>query len=184
MSQRAFPVFLLLLILLAGCNYQLSSPARTEVPIYIAPAVGTVSHEPTATITPKPTQTALSPTETAAPTPTVEPPAICEIAPRETYGLNAEDPIAIGNSNLYDGKEREELYLLTLRGPKNEEIFFERQRPMFNQNGEIVDPYLIGTADEPERDTIYFTIYRFEAPLFAPIGYTCEAAFPITDPSN
>jgi len=107
--------------------------------------------------------------------------AFCKTAPRDTYGFSPEDPIAVGNSNLYDGREREELYLLTLRGPDGEEIIFQRQSPIFNQNGEIVDPYQIRYGNS-EPVILYFTIYRYEEPLYLPIGYTCEAAFPLSDP--
>ncbi len=107
--------------------------------------------------------------------------AFCKTAPRDTYGFSPEDPIAVGNSNLYDGREREELYLLTLRGPDGEEIIFQRQNPIFNQNGEIVDPYQTQYGSSPTT-TLYFTIYRYQEPLYLPIGYTCEAAFPLSDP--
>ena len=107
--------------------------------------------------------------------------AFCKTAPRDTYGFSPEDPIAVGNSNLYDGREREELYLLTLRGPDGEEIIFQRQSPIFNQNGEIVDPYQIQYGSSPTT-TLYFTIYRYQEPLYLPIGYSCEAAFPLSDP--
>lgn len=107
---------------------------------------------------------------------------LCQPSPRDSYALLPEDPIAVGNSNLYDGREREELYLLTLRGPNNEEILFERQNPIFNQHGEIVDPYLVRYSNATSPTTLYFTIYRFEEPLYAPKGFSCEAAFPLSDP--
>ena len=107
--------------------------------------------------------------------------ALCHTALIESYGFSPEDPIPVGNSNLYDGREREELYLLTLRGPNGEEIIFQRQSPIFNKNGEIVDPYQIQYGSSPAT-TLYFTIYRYQEPLYLPIGYTCEAAFPLSNP--
>ena len=108
----------------------------------------------------------------------------CLAAPNDSYGLNPDFPIPVGNTNLYDGKDREELYLLTLRGPNGEEIFFKRQNPMFNKDGEIVDPYKTWWDEFHIPITLYFTIYRFEAPLYSPVGFTCEAVFPLNDPGN
>lgn len=107
----------------------------------------------------------------------------CPPSPRGSYGFSADDPIAVGNVDLYDGREREELYLLTLRGPNGEEVFFERQRPLFNQNNEIVDPYKIRYDGKEDPVILYFTIYRFEDLTNAPVGFTCEAAFPLDDPN-
>ena len=68
-----------------------------------------------------------------------------------------------------------------LRGPNNEEIFFTRLAPEFNEQGVIVDPYRIEYAQIPEALTLYFDMNNYE-PLFAPQGFTCEAAFPIAAP--
>jgi len=44
-----------------------------------------------------------------------------------------------------------------------------------------MDPYSIEYAQIPEAVTLYFDMNTFE-PLFAPQGFTCEAAFPIAAP--
>lgn len=105
----------------------------------------------------------------------------CDMASDASYGYSPENPIRTGNTNLYDGRTRQETYLLTLRGPNNEEVFFTRQTPEFNDLGVIVDPYRIEYAQIPEAVTLYFDMNSFE-PLFAPQGFTCEAAFPIPAP--
>lgn len=105
----------------------------------------------------------------------------CDLATDPSYGTTPGNPIRTGNTNLYDGRTRQETYLLTLRGPNNEEVFFTRLAPEFNDLGIIVDPYRIEYAQIPEAVTLYFDMNTFE-PLFAPQGFTCEAAFPISIP--
>ena len=105
----------------------------------------------------------------------------CDVANDATYGFSPENPIRTGNTNLYDGRTRQETYLLTLRGPNYEEVSFTRLAPEFNALGVIVDPYLVEYAGIPEAVTLYFDLNTFE-PLFAPQGFTCEAAFPISAP--
>ena len=105
----------------------------------------------------------------------------CDVAKDASYGFTPENPIRTGNTNLYDGRTRQETYLLTLRGPNNEEVFFTRLAPEFNDQGIIVDPYRIEYAQIPEAVTLYFDMNTFE-PLFVPQCFTCEAAFPISAP--
>jgi hypothetical protein len=105
----------------------------------------------------------------------------CDISKDSSYGTTPGNPIRTGNTNLYDGRTRQETYLLTLRGPNYEEVFFTRLTPEFNDLGVIVDPYSIAYAGIPEAVTLYFDMNTFE-PLFAPQGFTCEAAFPISAP--
>jgi hypothetical protein len=105
----------------------------------------------------------------------------CDVTKDASYGYTPEDPIRTGNTNLYDGRTRQETYLLTLRGPNNEEVFFTRLLPEFNELGVIVDPYRIEYAGIPQAVTLYFDMNSFES-LLAPQGFTCEAAFPISAP--
>lgn len=105
----------------------------------------------------------------------------CAISTDQFYGRTKDTPIPIGNINLYDGKQREELYLLTLRGPGNEEILFTRQQPRYNSAGTIVDAYEITYQGLENPIMIYFDIYHFETPQ-AIMGFTCEASFPISPP--
>ncbi len=105
----------------------------------------------------------------------------CDVANDATYGFSPENPIRTGNTNLYDGRTRQEIYLLTLRGPNNEEVIFTRLSPEFNDLGVIVDPYRVEYAQIPEPVTLYFDMNTFES-LLAPQGFTCEAAFSIPAP--
>ena len=105
----------------------------------------------------------------------------CDVAKDASYGYSPENPIRTGNINLYDGRTRQETYLLTLRGPNYEEVFFSRLSPEFNELGVIVDPYRIEYAGIPQAVVLYFDMNSFES-LYAPQGFTCEAAFPISAP--
>ncbi|MFZ3071335.1 MAG: hypothetical protein WA110_09490, partial [Anaerolineaceae bacterium] len=108
-------------------------------------------------------------------------PVACQISTDQDYGVSPESPIRVGNTNLYDGLSREEAYLNTLRGSGHQEIYYSRLDPTYNQNDEIVDVYEITYDGLAEPVTLYFDMYHFETPL-APLGYTCEASFPIQAP--
>jgi hypothetical protein len=107
--------------------------------------------------------------------------AACQIATDPTYGLSPENPIRLGSVNLYDGITRMEAYLNTLRGPNFEEISYTRLDPMYNQGDQIVDPYEISYVGLSKPLTLYFDLYTYEPPM-APVGFTCEAAFPLQQP--
>ncbi|MEA4812366.1 MAG: hypothetical protein VB108_07355 [Anaerolineaceae bacterium] len=107
--------------------------------------------------------------------------ASCQIAADSAYGLKADSPIRVGNTHIADGLAREELYLNTLRGPQFQPITFTRLDPLYNAAGEIVDAYQISYEGLAEPLTLYFDIYKFEPPL-APIGFSCEAPFPLSAP--
>lgn len=105
----------------------------------------------------------------------------CQVSSDPEYGFSPEKPIQVGNINLYDGISRMEAYLNTLRGPANEEIFYSRQTPSYNQQDEIVDAYQISYDGLTEPRLLYFDIYHYDTPL-APLGYTCESTFPLYTP--
>jgi len=107
--------------------------------------------------------------------------AACQVATDSTYGFSPENPIRLGSLNLYDGIARMEAYLNTLRGPNFEEIIYTRLNPVYNHASQIVDPYEISYAGLSKPLTLYFDLYTYEAPM-APIGFTCEAAFPLEQP--
>ena len=157
----------------AACQPILIDSPREEVPLYLAPFI--------------PEQTRVKPqkpTETVEPSPTPEPtevPPLCPFAEDPEYGFSPERPIQVGNTNLTDGPEREQLYLLTLRGPENQEVIFTRQAPRFNQAGTIVDPYQIDYDGLEGPLMIYLDLYHL-ASLQLPVGFTCEAPFPIPAP--
>lgn len=173
-----FPV----LAFLTSCQYQPSSPERTEIPLYIPPTQGKSTPSPALT----PSLVKRLPSETA----TLNPPTQvsqeiqdCQFATDPEYGFSEEAPIQVGSNHLSDGPERELIYLLTLRGPNGEEVFYTRQTPLFNQAGTIVDPYLVEYEGIKEPLTLYFDLYNY-SPLLVPAGFTCEAPFPIQPPQE
>ena len=172
------------LLAFAACQPILVDFPIEEVPIYLAPAQHDQAplkpEKPTATMALIPSKTA----ETVQNTPeATEAPPLCLFSEDPEYGFSPDKPIQVGNTNLKDGPEREVLYLLTLRGPENQEVIFTRQAPQFNQAGVIVDPYQIEYSGLEEALLLYFDLYNF-ASLQVPIGFTCEAAFPIPAPQE
>ncbi len=107
--------------------------------------------------------------------------ASCQISTDSSYGLTPDNPIRVGNTNIKDGLEREELYLKTLRGPAYEEIAFTRLNPLYNTEREIVHAYTVTYRGQAEPVTLYFQIFKFESPK-APMGFNCEAPFPLAAP--
>lgn len=180
MPRRLLKLLFLSLFALPGfaaCQSILVDFPHEEVPLYLAP----FNHEQTQIKPQKPTETiALIPSDTPEPT---EVPPLCLFAEDPEYGFSPDNPIQVGNTNLTDGPEREQLYLLTLRGPDNQEVIFTRQAPQFNQSGGIVDPYQIEYDGLEEAVLLYFDLYHF-ASLQVPIGFTCEAVFPIPTPQE
>jgi len=107
--------------------------------------------------------------------------ASCQISADPSYGLTADNPIRVGNTNIADGLQRQELYLNTLRGPGFEEVSYSRLNPLYNTQREIVDAYTVTYAGLAEPVKLYFEIFKYEAPQ-APLGFNCEAPFPLTAP--
>ena len=105
----------------------------------------------------------------------------CLIATDPDYAFSPEQPIRVGTVNIYDGISRMEAYLNTLRGPNMEEISYIRLSPEFNAKEEVVDAYQITYAGLGSPIILYFSIYSYETPM-APLGFTCEAAFPLQQP--
>lgn len=105
----------------------------------------------------------------------------CQISVDPTYGTDPNNPIRVGNRVIYDGLQREELYLSTLRGPGGEEVLFSRLAPRFNAKDEIVDVYEVRLNDTDAPIRLYFDTATYDQPM-AIAGYTCEAAFPIQEP--
>ena len=107
--------------------------------------------------------------------------ASCQVSADPSYGLTPDNPIRVGNTNIADGLQREELYLYTLRGPNFEEVTFTRLNPQYNAAREIVDGYTVSYQGLAEPLTLYFEIFKFETPK-APLGFNCEAPFPLSAP--
>jgi hypothetical protein len=168
--------------ILTACQYQPSSLARTEVPLFIPPNAQSSPSSPQSTATLSdflPTVVEVLSTATAAFT---EEPA-CQLSTDPDYGFSPDQPIQVGSNQLSDGPARELTYLLTLRGPNGEEVFFTRQAPQFNLAGTIVDPYLVEYEGIGESVILYFDLYTY-TPLFVPLGFSCEAPFPIQPPQE
>ena len=171
-----------LFIPIAACQYQPNSLTQTEVPIFIPPAHKTATSSATSTLA----SIEVLPSDTevvSSPTFELEENKDCEPATDPAYGFSADYPIQVGSNQLSDGPERELIYLLTLRGPNGEEVFYTRQAPQFNQAGTIVDPYLIEYEGIKEPVILYFDLYNYAA-LLVPLGFTCEAPFPIQAPQE
>ena len=181
LSLFALPAF-------AACQPILVDFPHEEVPVYLAPfnqdqaspKPQNPTNEVESTTELIPSATAETAQNTAEPT---EAPPLCVIAEDPEYGFSPDKPIQVGNTSLIDGPVREQLYLLTLRGPENQEVIFTRQAPQFNQAGVIVDPYQIEYSGLEEPVLLYFDLYNF-ASLQVPIGFTCEAPFPIPTPQE
>lgn len=105
----------------------------------------------------------------------------CLIATDPEYAFSPDNPIRVGTVNLYDGISRMEAYLNTLRGPNMEEISYIRLSPQFNAQDEVVDAYQITYSGLDSPVILYFSIYSYSTPM-APLGFTCEAAFPLQQP--
>lgn len=175
-------LLLLVSMVFTACQYQPSSPARTEIPLFIPPVHSTPPSTPIGTI---PTVKALPTATEQASSPALETKEYqdCQLAEYPDYGFSADLPIQVGSNHLSDGPERELIYLLTLRGPNDEEVFYTRQSPEFNKAGTIVDPYLVEYDGIKEPLTLYFDLYNY-APLLVPAGFTCEAPFAIQPPQE
>jgi len=172
----------LVLTIFTACQYQPSSLARTEIPLYIPPTANPGTSVPVGTSTLAATLAAVT-TAVNTPTPETEEQQECQLSTDPDYGFSPDNPIQVGSNHLSDGPDREVIYLLTLRGPNGEEVFYTRQSPKFNQADTIVDPYLIEYDGIIEPLMLYFDLYHY-APLLVPLGFTCEAVFPIQPPQE
>lgn len=167
---------------LTSCQYQPSSLARTEVPLFVPPTRMISSSTPTLTRDPVEILPSATLAVSTATIETIEE-QDCQLSTDPDYGFSPDNPIQVGSNQLSDGPERELIYLLTLRGPNGEEVFYTRQSPQFNQANTIVDPYLVEYDGIKEPLTLYFDLYNY-APLLVPLGFICEAPFPIQPPQE
>jgi len=103
--------------------------------------------------------------------------ATCTISSDESYGYTSENPIKVGGDD-FDGPPRERAYLDNLAGPKGEKISYVRRGS--NTFGDtILDIFEITSLGKTI--TLYVDEYSYTEPL-APAGFTCIAAFPLTQP--
>jgi len=103
--------------------------------------------------------------------------ATCLISPDKTYGYSDANPIKVGG-DAFSGPSRERAYLDNLRGPNGEELSYEREGSL-PSGDTILDAYHVtGSGIDV---VLYVDVYNFSE-LQAPIGFTCNGAFPLSAP--
>ncbi len=124
-------------------------------------------------IAPLPTTTA--PEATAAPAG----PSACPVATDVSYGFTEANAIRVGGG-AFGGPSRAEAYLNTLRGPAGQAVAYTRigSQP-FEET--ILDAYEVKYEGAAQTAILYVDQYAFET-LYAPVGFTCAIAFPLTAP--
>lgn len=111
----------------------------------------------------------------------VQKPARCGITEDPSYGTTEENPIRVGNSNLYDGIAREEAYLDSLVGPQGQALTFIRLKSILTESGETLDIYQVTYEGLTEPLILYLDMYHYEDPL-APLGLSCIGSIPLEQP--
>jgi hypothetical protein len=103
--------------------------------------------------------------------------ATCLISSDNTYGYSDANPIKVGG-DAFSGPSRERAYLDNLRGPNGEELSYEREGSL-PSGDTILDAYHVtGSGIDV---VLYVDVYNFSE-LQAPIGFTCNGAFPLSAP--
>lgn len=103
--------------------------------------------------------------------------ASCPISTDQTYGYTEENPIKVGGGD-FDGPSRERAYLDHLLGPNGEALSYERGGSTM-AGDVILDVYQVsGTGID---FILYIDEYNFSE-LQAPVGFTCQGAFPLSAP--
>lgn len=104
--------------------------------------------------------------------------AKCPISTDDTYGYNPENPIKVGG-DVFGGASRERAYLDHLLDSNGNAITYERSSS--NDFGDVVlDIYVVSTSTGGEA-VLYIDMYNY-TPLQAPVGFTCQGAFPLSPP--
>ena len=103
----------------------------------------------------------------------------CPIATDATYGFTKENAIRVGG-DAFGGPTRERAYFDTLRGPAGQTVAYERQGSVpFGDT--ILDIYEATYDGQAQPAILYVDEYVFET-LYAPVGFTCAAPFPLSAP--
>lgn len=98
----------------------------------------------------------------------------CPISADKTYGYSETNPVNTGGGD-FGGPPRERAYLDKLRGPKGEEITYDRKGSFArNSDGVILDIYEITYAGLKKPIVIYVNEYSEEPPQ-VPVGFTCAS---------
>ncbi|HXD10740.1 MAG TPA: hypothetical protein VN653_11805 [Anaerolineales bacterium] len=101
----------------------------------------------------------------------------CPVSTDKTYGYKEDNPIEVGGSD-FGGPSRERAYLDHLQGPNREQLTYERTGSM--PSGEtILDIFHITGSGLDV--TLYVDEYNYSEPQ-APVGFSCEGAFPLSKP--
>lgn len=101
----------------------------------------------------------------------------CPISTDTTYGYSENNPIKVGG-DFISGVSRERAYLDHLLGPNGESLSYERQGSTISSDV-ILDIYNITGSGVDE--ILYVDLYNYSE-LQAPVGFTCEGAFPLSAP--
>ena len=103
--------------------------------------------------------------------------ATCPMSTDQTYGYTEANPIQLGG-DAFGGPSRERAYLDHLRGPNGEVLSYVREGSIPTDTT-ILDGYRVtGTGIDV---TLYLDVYNYTPPQ-APVGFTCDGAFPLANP--
>jgi len=101
----------------------------------------------------------------------------CPTSTDKTYGFSQENPIKVGGGD-FNGPSRERAYLDHLLGPNGEILTYERNGS--TMTGDVIlDIYHLSGAGIDS--ILYVDEYNF-LELQAPLGFTCQGAFPLSAP--
>ena len=103
----------------------------------------------------------------------------CPVATDESYGFTEANAIRVGGG-AFGGPSRAEAYLDTLRGPTGQAVTYARvgSQP-FEET--VLDAYEVTYEGAAQAAIVFVDQYAFET-LYAPVGFTCAAPFPLTAP--
>ncbi len=103
----------------------------------------------------------------------------CPVATDESYGFTEANAIRVGGE-AFGGPSRAEAYLDTLRGPAGQAVTYSRvgSQP-FEET--VLDAYELTYEGAAQGAILFVDQYAFET-LYAPVGFTCAAPFPLTAP--
>jgi hypothetical protein len=103
--------------------------------------------------------------------------ATCPVSTDKTLGYKEANPIKVGGGD-FDGPSRERAYLDHLLDANGGQLSYERQGSM-DSDGTILDIYQIKGSNLSA--ILYVDEYNFTEPQ-APVGFTCNGAFPLSAP--
>jgi len=118
-----------------------------------------------------------SATQATPPTTTGNSP--CPVSVDASYGSTKENAIRVGGDS-FGGPSRARAYFETLLGPAGQMVTHQRIGSVpFGDT--ILDSYEVTYEGAPQPAILYVDQYAFET-LYAPVGFTCKIAFPLSAP--